>query len=67
MCKLSLHYVYNPCDGKLTEYDSQAKNVVFRIFSSIQTSKLADQLKDLLTRARYKTLDMKRFIKFHRS
>ena len=28
------------------------KNVAFRIFSSIQTSKLADQLKDLLTRAR---------------
>jgi len=52
MCKLSLRYAFNPGDGKLTDMILKLKNVVFRIFSSIQTLKLADQLKDLLTRAR---------------
>ena len=32
MCKLSLRYVYNPCDGKLTEDDSQAKKCCFSHF-----------------------------------
>ena len=53
MCKLSLRYAFNQCDEMLTEHDSQAKKYCFfAFFSSIQTSKLADQLKDLLTRAR---------------
>lgn len=37
MCKLSLRYVYNPCDGKLTEDDSQAKKCCFSHFFFFNT------------------------------